>query len=88
MGKVRFDTLAIMKYTDNANSAAEDTFQFVPDLGEGREPSSSSSNPVPTETPSLNYEEIKVTYDDAAVLDFALTGNEDFSPSGADDFLF
>ncbi|MEL7524600.1 MAG: hypothetical protein AAFN16_02445 [Pseudomonadota bacterium] len=88
MGKVRFDTLPMMKYTDNANSAAEDSFQFVPDFGEGREPSGSSDDPVPTVTLSLNYEEIEVTYDDAAVLDFALTGDGDFSPAGADDFLF
>lgn len=87
MGKVRFDTLPIMKYTDNANSASEDTFQFVPDLGGGREPSDTSDDPVPTVTISLNYEEIEVNYD-AAVLDFALTGDGDFSPTSADDFLF
>lgn len=88
MGKVRMEGISIMKYVDNANSTEEDTFQFVSGLGEDREPSGASDDPIPTETISLNYEEIKVTYDDAAVLDFVLTGNEDLSPNGADDFLF
>ncbi|WP_422040665.1 hypothetical protein [Roseibium sp.] len=88
MGKVRMEGISIVKYVDNANSTEEDTFQFVSDLGDDREPSAASDDPIPTETISLNYEEIKVTYDDAAVLDFALTGDGDFSPNSADDFLF
>lgn len=88
MGKVRLKMIPIMKHVDNRSSAAEDTFQFVSDLGEGKEPSDSSADPIPTETISLNYEEIKVTYSEAAVLDFALTGDDNFSPDSADDFLF
>nr|WP_319385309.1 hypothetical protein [uncultured Roseibium sp.] len=88
MGKVRMEMISMMKYVDNANSTEEDTFQFVSGPEDDREPSGASDDPIPTETISLNYEEIKVTYDDAAVLDFALTGDGDFSPNGADDFLF
>lgn len=88
MGKVRVGTISMMKYADTTNSAAEDTFQFVSGPGEDREPSGASDAPIPTETLSLNFEEIKVTYDGAAAPDFALTGEADFSPAGAGDFLF
>ncbi|MET1415243.1 hypothetical protein ABVF61_23420 [Roseibium sp. HPY-6] len=83
-------------------SSDTDTFEFVVNVKEktGQDTSATeltefddgqqtaSDGHVPTERLSLNFEEIKVTISDAAVLDFELTGDPAFSPGIIDDFTF
>ncbi len=93
----RYSQVSINRFKDKTRLEPNDEFDFVL---ETKEYSShmddfefdtgefdSSDGAVPTETFSLNFEEIKVTYPEAAVLDFALTGDDDFSPF-VDDLLF
>lgn len=96
-----FKTWDFPRYQELGASDA-DTFEFVknPKDETGQDPSSTdltefdngqqtaSDGAIPTEDFSLNFEEIKLTYTDAAVLDFELTGDPAFSPSIIDDFTF
>jgi len=93
----RYSQVSINRFKDKTRLEPNDEFDFVLETEEHSSPMDdfefdtgefdSSDGAVPTETFSLNFEEIKVTYPEAAVLDFALTGDDDFSPF-VDDLLF
>ncbi|MBG6208961.1 hypothetical protein IWQ49_003630 [Labrenzia sp. EL_126] len=93
----RYSQVSINRFKDKTRLEPNDEFDFVLETEEYSSPMDdfefdtgefdSSDGAVPTETFSLNFEEIKVTYPEAAVLDFALTGDDDFSPF-VDDLLF
>ncbi|WFE91085.1 hypothetical protein K1718_06950 [Roseibium porphyridii] len=99
----RYSQVSIRQFKDKTKPEFDDNFNFASDIGGENEDDASSSfdnfefasgekgsseDTIPTETVTFNYEEIKVTYREDAVLDFALTGDDDFSPGATDDFLF
>lgn len=93
----RYSQVSISQFKDKTRLEESDEFNFVSETEEDllpidefefdSEEYDTSDGAIPTETLSLNYEEIKVTYSEAAALDFALTGDDDFA-THFDDFLF
>ncbi|WP_298985724.1 hypothetical protein [uncultured Roseibium sp.] len=99
----RYSQVSISQFKDKTKPEFDDNFNFASDTrGESEDDASSSfdnfefdngengssEDTIPTETVTFNYEEIKVTYREDAVLDFALTGDDDLSPGATDDFFF
>lgn len=87
-----FTQISVRQFKDKTTPEFDDNFDFVENLEDKVENDdgsyfdefgfdngqNSSADEVPMEDFSLNFEEIKVTYSEDAVLDFALTGNEGF----------
>lgn len=85
----RFRPIFIKSYQTNGSADAEDSFDFVSSIDDQvDEPLSISEHQDPIEELADN-QEVNEGHDPyGAVLDFELTGNEDWGSKAFDDFLF